>query len=187
MIILWGKREKSFLPHKTLTKGGFMESDVLKDLMKEAIESGRTVDEVVKEFIAKEEEKAKEMIRIQIMPYHSIAGFGAFPTVGFMLKEKAFDLAKYGKVKIIYSDKDILAEDDEEAIKEHQEEMLRIRRSKEKGNRPVYSRLTNRKIFKHRIEEERVEEGEERIPTFIEGEESLVSPPPLKRIRREKR
>jgi len=177
MIILWGKREKSFLPHKTLTKGGFMESDVLKDLMKEAIESGRTVDEVVKEFIAKEEEKAKEMIRIQIMPYHSIAGFGAFPTVGFMLKEKAFDLAKYGKVKIIYSDKDILAE----------EEMLRIRRSKEKGNRPVYSRLTNRKIFKHRIEEERVEEGEERIPTFIEGEESLVSPPPLKRIRREKR
>ena len=123
----------------------------LKELRKKAVDEGKTVDEVISELLKQEEENQEKTLKVQIMPFHNIAGYGSFPSVVDMAEEKALDLARYGKVHIINDDSDIISENDEEAINALQTETLAIRRSKEKGNRPVYSHLVNRKSGESKV------------------------------------
>ena len=144
-----------------------MDDKVLQGLVEQSNKEKIDLKDLLKEYLDREKEKEKILIKVQIMPFNTIAGFGSFPSVVSMPLEKALDLARWGKVNILKSYKDIIKEDDEEAIDRYQQDMLLVRKSKD-GERLVReSSYTNIEIPKeYKGEEELVgvlkeERGEE--------------------------
>tara|TARA_Y100000310_G_scaffold294415_1_gene324858 strand:- start:3661 stop:4170 length:510 start_codon:yes stop_codon:yes gene_type:complete len=146
----------------------------------ELLEEAEKKGENPKEYLARRldeiksaEREAKKEIQVQILPRNTIAGHGRYPAIVWMSGNKARDLAELGKVKLICDEEDIIDEEDAEAVAQHLDEMMEIRRSSDKkmpGSART-ARLTN--IDKER---RRREGGEVPKNSSVSGEGSKVKP-----------
>ena len=105
-------------------------------LQKQAEAQGKPLTQVLEEEIKKEEKRLgdaeKATVTVQIMPHNVVGGYGKFPAVVMMPRDKAVELANLGTVKIVIDPDDEVSEEDEAAIQEHVDEMMAIRKSREK-------------------------------------------------------
>jgi hypothetical protein len=112
-----------------------MDNKQLLDLMKQAEKEGKDFSQVLSKIIEEERKLEGELVAVQIMPNHTIAGYGSFPWSGMMPIKKAIELAKYGKVSIMRDKEDLIDENDIETIRSVMEEGIEIRKSLERGKR----------------------------------------------------
>ena len=137
-------------------------------LQRQAEGQGKPLSQVLEEEIKLEEKRqadiVKSSVRVQIMPHNVVGGYGKFPAICFMPESKAVELAHLGTVKILMDANDEVKIEDDAAIEEHTDEMMAIRKSREKlpkvDPRVKPARLTNVVAFeKERERKEKAKKG----------------------------
>ena len=145
-------------------------------IQRQADTQGKTVIQVLEENIQAEVKRlgdeAVENVRVQIMPHNVVGGKDKFPAIVMMTKEKAVDLAQSGIVKILLNDSDVVGEDNAEAIADHVDDMMAVRKPVVKiaGQVPKQriARFTNVTAFLRLEDEEKKRKEQEQAKETLE-------------------
>jgi hypothetical protein len=139
----------------------FMSLDDITEKLEQAKAEGKDPLEYLKELAKAEQEEKESLVRVQIMPGNAIAGYGRFPAIVDMPREKAEDLAKYGKVNILEDYSNVIQPTDTEKIQQHLEETVAIRKSIGSGRKEGVreSVLVNKKSSKKARAKKAEDEG----------------------------